>query len=51
MTARSPRSCPTSKAEGEIVKGPIDALLAGIEAEAVPEGVFSDDAIPGRDHA
>ena len=24
---------------------PIDALLAGIEAGAVPEGVFSDDAV------
>ena len=25
--------------------GPIDALLAGIEAGAVPDGVFSDEAI------
>jgi len=24
---------------------PVDALLAGIEAGAVPEGVFSDDAV------
>jgi hypothetical protein len=25
--------------------GPVDALLAGIEAAAIPEGVFCDDAV------
>jgi hypothetical protein len=29
----------------KVVMGPIDALLAGIEAGAVPDGVFSDEAI------
>jgi hypothetical protein len=34
-----------SKGEEAVLMDPIDALLAGIEAGAVPEGVFGDDVV------